>query len=219
MFIELCGVPAAGETTTAELLAEALGRRGYRTVMVREAASKAPVSHLKLDWRYVAWTSCELTRSFLEAEQYENQDIVILDRGFLDTVCWLRWHRAKRRLDQGTFETLREFAEISSWFDLVSHIFELQVSYATALRRRRGFAGRILNKRTYAELKLAYRVVGADLFLRRKPRRSVEIIDTDLLSPESVVLTLMDKLELPPRPKRSGELFRREWQCLMTIEL
>jgi thymidylate kinase len=208
MFIELCGVPASGKTTTAELLAEALARRGYRAIMFHEAASKAPVSHLKLDWRYVAWTLCELTRECLEAEQYENQDIVILDRGFVDTVCWLRWHRARRRLDLGTFETLRAFAEIPSWFDLVAHVFELQVSYATALQRRKGFAGRILNRKTYGQLTLAYRLIGAELALRRKPRRVVETIDTDVLSPESVVTRLLGKLDLPPRRGRAARSTR-----------
>ena len=192
LFVELAGLPAAGKTTTAELVKKRLSERGLRCTVVPEAAEKSPLSHFKRDWRFNAWTLCQAVSSVLEHNSTQNYNVVVLDRGLIDALCWIEWFRSKSEINFTTATILESFVRIPTWFQEPKVIVALRVQFETALSRR-GTSGRIVNPQTFRELRKAYERAISEL-LQNGQCANIHIIDTDELSPNQVLDEVMKLL-------------------------
>lgn len=191
--IELAGLPASGKTTAVSLLGSALAERGIRCHLIPEAASVAPIQHLKRHWFFNAWTLSTLVKEYLETDLSDEVGRVIVDRGFVDCLSWIRWFRTIARIDDRTAKALEQFATAPAWFHRTALTVVLRCSFNTALHRR-GASGRILNAQTFAELEQAYDFVIAEL-LDRKEGPKLLVVDTDTLTPIEVRERIMAQLE------------------------
>jgi len=185
IFVELAGLPASGKTTTASLLNERLSAWNLCCTVVPEAATKSPLSHLKRNWQFNAWTLCQTVGSVLECSSTQEHDVMVLDRGLVDALCWIEWFRSKNEIDAATANALESFAQVSTWFQQLKVIVVLRVKFETALRRR-GVAGRIVNPQTFEELRRAYESTVGGLE-RSNQATDIRVLDTDDLSPVQVL--------------------------------
>ena len=191
LFLELAGLPASGKTTTASLLKTQLSRCGLRCIVVSEAGERSPIPHLKTDWQFNAWTLCQTVASVVEHQANKNNDIVILDKGLVDALCWIRWFRSRNKIDAVTATALESFAQVPAWFSCATVTVVLRVQFQTAFRRHGG-QGRIMNAGTFTELRQAYDATIAKL-LEREPGCAT-VIDTDQRTPDQVLAIVIDRL-------------------------
>ncbi|MFQ5852547.1 MAG: hypothetical protein ACE5JU_18455 [Candidatus Binatia bacterium] len=198
IFLELAGLPVAGKTTTASLLVDELTKRGLRCIVVPEAAAISPLSHLKLNWQFNAWTLCQAVASILEHGARPSHDLVVLDRGLVDALCWVRWFRLTDGIEGATADALESFARVKTWYETCNLVVILRVKFETALKRR-GQTGRIVNLQSFRELHEAYDATLKDL--RTDPLvKHIAMLDTDNLSPSEVIYWTLDRLnDLWPR--------------------
>lgn len=192
VFLELAGLPAAGKTTTAALISERVSDLGLRCAVVPEAAARSPISHLKRNWRFNAWTLCQAVTSVLEHYGAREHDVVVLDRGLVDALCWIRWFRTRSAIDLSTANTLEAFARVSAWFQVPTVVAVLRARFETALSRRGG-SGRIVNAQTFKELQLAYQST-VDELQEGQQVGTLHFIDTDNLSRVEVAEEVMRQL-------------------------
>lgn len=192
LFLELAGLPAAGKTTLAGLLKSEVRRLKRNCTVVPEAAAKSPLVELKRDWRFNAWTLCQTVSRILELDQRPAKDLVVLDRGLFDAMCWITWHVKRGTLHTKEAGALCSFARLPCWFRRLDLVIVLRVDFDTALRRRKE-TGRILNRKTFAELERAYGATLADFVWPKRTR--LRFIDTDMLSPSEVLERTVGLLE------------------------
>src|SRR5690349_21164219 len=100
LFLELAGPPASGKTTTARLVWERFAGKGVHCSIVPEAAARSPLVNLKRSWTFNAWTLCQTVSSVLERTNSQQEDIVVLDRGLIDSLCWIQWFRSRGEIDE-----------------------------------------------------------------------------------------------------------------------
>lgn len=104
LVIELLGSPRAGKSSTREILLKFLQKTGFRVHAPFEGASQPDQAKLKEDLiAFNGRTTAYALHALLGAVVPHNQlDVLILDRGLLDSACWFE---ALRRLGYARAET------------------------------------------------------------------------------------------------------------------
>src|ERR1039458_9471911 len=101
VIIEFAGVPKAGKTSTLNALQAFLKRCGFRVEIVIERPSLCPIRD-KTHSNFNVWTACTTLAQILEKTQnpprIDDPDILILDRGLFDALCWLRLMERLKRI-------------------------------------------------------------------------------------------------------------------------
>jgi len=97
LVVEFAGTPKAGKTTALDSLRTVLRNRGYKVGVVEEQAPSSPVRG-KRDKDFNVWTVATTVARMVEAVHVD-KDIVLVDRGVLDAMCWLDWHLRCGQLD------------------------------------------------------------------------------------------------------------------------
>jgi thymidylate kinase len=199
--LELTGLPAAGKTSAAEMLASRLQARSISCQLIEEAARHNPLQEKKCQWEFNAWSSCHTLTSLLEVQAMDPPTVIILDRGLVDAQCWMLWFKLRRELDTTSYTAIRNFLRGPRWAASTSLVAELQVEFDTALNRRQGDTGRIFNLHNFSELRRAYDATLLDRHARSDNTELIRI-DTNDLSLSEVVDRLEDsvneRLQQPP---------------------
>lgn len=184
--VEIAGMPVAGKTTVAEQLCNLAVESDVEVQLVEEAAEKAPLQRWKRGWQFNAWTLCHTVKRILEEQAAHNFQLLIIDRGVYDVLCWVHWFSEHHHLDPGTASALRSFARIPQWFQGTSLVVHLRVSVREALRRR-ATRGRIINQETLQELEDTYSTVMDDLRSSQPPDTDYLQVDTASNPPGVIV--------------------------------
>jgi hypothetical protein len=104
--------------------------------VLTERASICPIKN-KFDPNFNIWTGCqalsELAR--IMSNEIKEYDIVILDRGLFDAVCWFNWQKNRNYIDDNTFQVFRDFFLASRWMSKIDIVYALKASPDTALVR------------------------------------------------------------------------------------
>lgn len=192
--IELAGLPAAGKTTTAALVARSFELAGISCKIVAEAAERFPVPDRKMSWEFNAWTTCQTICSIIENAAAADTQVLILDRGLVDSLCWMRWFHDRKAIGATAFQALVSLARVDQWFGRIHEVFVLRVAFETA-ETRRGSRGRIVNPDVFATLRMAYDAVFAEM-LERPMTPALAVLDTDSLTREEVAAWVVEHTEL-----------------------
>ncbi len=147
LVIEFCGSPKSGKSACINSLDMFLRRNKFRTRILSERASVCPISD-KFDPNFNIWTVCSAIAELTEilSNYSKDCDVVILDRGLFDAICWFEWLHKEECLDDVNHESLVSFLTMKKWretFDLV-YIFtatpeeSLRREYANLLTRKTG---------------------------------------------------------------------------------
>lgn len=121
--IEFSGAPKAGKTSSINSLLQFLKRNEFKVTVIQESASMCPVKD-KHSPMFNLWTACDTIKSLvgvLESERTQ-YDVVIIDRGIFDSMCWFQWMLASKRMDHEMKENMDRFLsmqELMSYIDIV----------------------------------------------------------------------------------------------------
>jgi predicted NUDIX family phosphoesterase len=154
LVIEFAGVPKAGKTTTLTQVQAFLKRCGFRTDVMVERASVCPIRDKK-HANFNIWTLCTTLAQILEKTQNpprsDDPQILFLDRGLFDSICWLTMMEKLSRIRQEDRETVQRFLSIDDWRKRVSAVFLMLSSPSDAMKREQsvlpvvGDGGSIMN--------------------------------------------------------------------------
>lgn len=139
--IEFAGVPKAGKTTTLSQLQTFLKRCGFKVEVVVERASVCPIKDKK-HVNFNIWTACTTLAQILEKTQepprQDDPQILILDRGIFDSICWLRLMDRLQRLRSDEREIIEKFLEIPDWCSRISGVILMTASPTDSMQREQG---------------------------------------------------------------------------------
>ncbi len=193
VFIEFCGTPKAGKTTVVSSLDLFLRRNGYKVEVIRERASVYPIPK-KNHMHFNIWTSI-MTLSNMLVLLDSNNDVVLIDRGFFDSMSWFYWMRNSGRLTEGEFNNIDHFMCMDRWASLIDIVFILIVNYETA--REREFidlltlkTDSIMNERVIKQYNHALNEAQEHI---KKKFRFIDLIDTTKLPPMEGVREITER--------------------------
>lgn len=145
--IEFCGSPKSGKSSCINSLSLFLRRNKFRTKVLTERASVCPVND-KYDPNFNIWTACSAIAELVEvlSNNSKDYDVIILDRGIFDALCWFNWLKDNDSLDQENFKSLETFLVMNKWRTVIDLIYvftatpevSLQREYASLLTRKLG---------------------------------------------------------------------------------
>ena len=141
LVIEFAGVPKAGKTTTLSHVQTFLKRCGFHTDVVIERASECPIRD-KQHANFNIWTACTTLAQILEKTQNPprpgDPQILFLDRGLFDSICWLTMMERLSRLRSDEKACVQQFLTIDDWRKRISAVFVMLVSPKDAMEREQG---------------------------------------------------------------------------------
>jgi predicted NUDIX family phosphoesterase/thymidylate kinase len=145
--IEFCGSPKSGKSSCINSLSLFLRRNGFKTRVLTERASVCPITD-KYDPSFNIWTACSAIAELVEviSNSSKKYDVIILDRGIFDALCWFNWLKENNSLDSSDFQSLEAFLVMDKWRTLLDLIYvftatpdvSLQREYASLLTRKPG---------------------------------------------------------------------------------
>jgi predicted NUDIX family phosphoesterase len=108
--IEFAGSPKAGKSTCIGSLDIFLRRNNFRTKILTERASVCPIPN-KFDPIFNVWTASAALNQLSEtlANSSKKLDVIILDRGFFDALCWFEWQRREKLLRNDDYQRFTNF--------------------------------------------------------------------------------------------------------------
>lgn len=196
--IEFAGVPKAGKTSTISQLYSFLKRCGFKTEVVVERASVCPIKDKK-HVNFNVWTACTTLAQILEKTQTpprpDDPQILILDRGIFDSICWLRIMERLQRLRSDEREVIEKFLTVSDWRARITGVILMTVAPGDAMSREQGLLpvvdaqGSIMNTSVLQQMLDISRSTAADL------REIFPIYEVDTSS-----------AEIQSNPKKTAEI-------------
>lgn len=160
--IEFAGLPKAGKTTTLNHVQAFLKRCGFRVEVVIERASVCPIRDKKHS-NFNIWTACTTLSQILEKTQSpprpDDPDILILDRGIFDAICWLTMMEQLARIRKQERKTTERFLLIDDWKKRLSGVFLMTAEPEDAMEREKGYlpveeaTGSIMNLEVLQQMK------------------------------------------------------------------
>jgi predicted NUDIX family phosphoesterase len=139
--LEFAGVPKAGKTSTIGALQAFLKRCGFKVQVVGERAAVCPIRD-KTHPNFNVWTVCTTLVEILEKTQdpprEDDPQILILDRGLFDSLCWLTLMEKLGRVRHREYQILENFLRIDDWRKRISAVFVMTVTPRDALKREGG---------------------------------------------------------------------------------
>ena len=161
VIFEFAGVPKAGKTSTLNALQVFLRRCGFRVEIVIERASLCPIRD-KTHSNFNVWTACTTLAQILEKTDnppgYNDPDILILDRGLFDALCWLRLMERLERIRPKERQVIESFLRLAEWRRRILAVFVMLASPEDAMQREKGLLpvereeGSIMNEKVLAQV-------------------------------------------------------------------
>lgn len=139
--IEFAGTPKAGKTTTLNQINAFLKRCGFKVEIVVERASVCPIKDKK-HVNFNIWTACTTLSQLLEKTQTpprpEDPQVLILDRGIFDSICWLRLMERLQRLRPAERKIVEAFLIIPDWRERITGVILMTASPSDSMQREQG---------------------------------------------------------------------------------
>jgi predicted ATPase len=139
--IEFAGVPKAGKTTTLNQIQAFLRRCGFRVEVVIERASVCPIRDKKHS-NFNVWTACTTLAQVLDKTQNpprpDDPEILILDRGIFDSICWLVLMERLARIRREERDLIERFLLVEDWRKRITGVVVMTTEPTDALSGKRG---------------------------------------------------------------------------------
>ncbi len=134
--IEFCGSPKAGKSSCISSLELFLRRNGFRTRLLTERASVCPIVD-KYNPLFNIWTVSSALAELVEILSHHPPlyDVVIMDRGIFDGLCWFQFLRDKEKLDDENHASLEAFLLMNKLKAVIDLIYIFTVSPEVSLER------------------------------------------------------------------------------------
>jgi predicted ATPase len=139
--IEFAGVPKVGKTSTLNEVYSFLRRCGFQCDVVIERASVCPIRDKK-HFNFNIWTACTSLAYLLEKTQDPprdgDPDILFLDRGIFDSICWLSLLQKLNRIRDRDRINTANFLLTNDWAGRITGVIAMSASPDDALKREPG---------------------------------------------------------------------------------
>ncbi len=155
--IEFSGSPKAGKTSCINSLELFLKRNGFRVKIIQERASVCPVSD-KQSPMFNLWTACTSLANLIGTLENKNNnvDVLILDRGVFDSLCWFEWLVYNHKMEEEQRKAAERFFVMDDIVKNIDIVFafcvdpdmSIEREYANLLTDK---PGTIMNKRVLKE--------------------------------------------------------------------
>ena len=144
--IEFMGLHKAGKDTNLVELDRWFRRRKYQVLIHQESAENKDIRTMTrtnpyvYEMRHFAYTFS----NFLSALTSRDFHMIILNRGFVDTLCWLEMHRRQGNITGEQFNQFRSYILNGPWLEGLDAVVCLMCSVETSLKREYGTAENIV---------------------------------------------------------------------------
>ena len=135
--IEFAGIPKAGKSGVRNAIAHLAMKCQFRVLYPEEGASRPSQRALREDLTaFNAWTGMYALQNLLRACIPTNQyDLVMLDRGIFDAVCWMEMLRQENYIDEISATAAKAFFSLREWTRLLDLVVIFDCDDKTALMR------------------------------------------------------------------------------------
>lgn len=140
--IEVLGTPEAGKTTTIKEVISSLKQKGFKVKYIQESAEILPAEFTKGSIEAHVWMRLHTAMLILHALVSDNE-IILVDRGILDTLFWDSLFFKKGALSKSQLDSVDNFFSNLSLMPNFSIIFTTSPEEAII---RRGGEGRIVTE-------------------------------------------------------------------------
>lgn len=161
--IEFSGSPKAGKTSCINSLELFLKRNDFSVKVVQERASVCPVSD-KQSPMFNIWTACMSLSALIGTLENKNNsiDVLILDRGIFDAMCWFEWLVSTNRMESRQREITESFFLMDELIKSIDIVFAFCVEPEVSIEREytkllTNKPGTIMNKKILSEYLSAVR--------------------------------------------------------------
>lgn len=222
--IEFSGSPKAGKTSCINSLELFLKRNGFNVKVIQERASVCPVSD-KQSPMFNIWTACMSLSGLIGTleDKSSNVDVLILDRGIFDALCWFEWLSSTGKMEDVQRSITENFLLMDELIKSIDIVFafcvephiSIEREYANLLTDK---IGTIMNKTVLEEYLGAIR---RTIETKKVYFHSVFEIDTsnkvqDEVSKEVTTKTLetlkdllMERIGFIPRTEQIDSIIRK----------
>lgn len=134
--IEFSGSPKAGKTSCINSLELFLKRNGFTVQVVQERASVCPVSD-KQSPMFNLWTSCMSLAGLIGTLENKSNstDVLILDRGVFDALCWFEWLVSTSKMEESQRKTIENFLLMEEIVKSIDIVFAFSVEPNISIER------------------------------------------------------------------------------------
>lgn len=189
IIIEFSGSPKAGKTSCINSLKQFLKRNGFEVEVIQERASICPVSD-KQSPMFNIWTSCMSLAGLIGIVEDKKStcDVIILDRGVFDALCWFEWLTAYNKMESDFQKKVCEFLLRKEFVGLIDIVFSFTVEPETSIEREYANLltdqiGSIMNLEVLGEYKKA---VDVTVQKNKKLFKNIIPIDTNKSTQDEV---------------------------------
>lgn len=194
--IEFSGSPKAGKTSCINSLELFLKRNGFSVKVVQERASVCPVSD-KQSPMFNLWTACASLAALIGTLENKNDniDVLILDRGIFDAMCWFQWLVSTKRMESNQQKITEDFFLMEELIKTIDIVFAFCVNPEVSIEREytkllTDKPGTIMNKKILSEYLDAVRHT---INYKRKYFHDVFEIDTSAKTQDDVGKEVTEK--------------------------
>jgi len=131
--IEVLGTPNSGKTSAIQTFEKILKRNGIKHKIIYEAASRCKIKN-KLSPEFNLWTLNDTIKQLLEAYS-ESYDIVVCERGLLDSICWHELYYRDNNLTDQEFRKIRDYILLKRFTKPISCCYIMKCSVQTSIKR------------------------------------------------------------------------------------
>lgn len=137
LIIEFTGPPNSGKTTLIKFLHDLLESMEYHVEIKQEDAELVPSCIPKKTWARNVWITHGQLQSLIETK-FSEADIILLDRGFYDSIFWAEFLKVQHVCTpEDSTSLLKILDEMDNQFHLKpNYLFVIDVSTEVSLKRR-----------------------------------------------------------------------------------
>lgn len=134
--IEFSGTPKSGKSSCISSLDIFLRRNNFRTKVLTERASVCPIEN-KFDPLFNVWTGCAALNQLSEivSNRPRDYDVIIMDRGFFDSLCWFEWQKMSGFLGEEDFRRFVQFFTSERFRMMIDLVIHFDTLPATSMER------------------------------------------------------------------------------------
>lgn len=131
--IEILGTPNSGKTTALQTFEKLLQRNNIKCKIIYEAAGRCKIKN-KFSPEFNLWTLNETIKRLLEAYT-ENYDIIVCERGLLDTLCWFNIYYQDKLIKKQEYDKIVEYTLLKGLVNRIDYGLIVSCSVETSLYR------------------------------------------------------------------------------------
>lgn len=134
--IEFSGAPKSGKSTCIPSLDIFLRRNSFKTKVLTERASVCPIEN-KFDPLFNVWNGCAALNQLSEiiSNRPKDYDVIIMDRGFFDSLCWFEWQKSNGFLGDEDYRRFVEFFSADRFRTMVDLVIHFDAIPKTSMDR------------------------------------------------------------------------------------